>query len=118
MLAFTVTIVKRTDDLAGFRVIPRRWVVERTLEEVADWFAAEGVTAVAMEATGSYWKPVWYVLEERLFEQLLLVNAHRVKILPGRKSDVLDAEWLAELLQHRLLRAASCRRGRSASCGI
>jgi transposase len=74
------------------------------LEEMADWFAAEGVTAVAMEATGSYWKPVWYVLEERPFEQLLLVNAHQVKILPGRKSDVLDAEWLAELLEHGLLR--------------
>jgi transposase len=74
------------------------------LEEMADWFGAEGVTAVAMEATGSYWKPVWYVLEERSFEQLLLVNAHQVKILPGRKSDVLDAEWLAELLEHGLLR--------------
>jgi transposase len=74
------------------------------LEEMADWFAAEGVTEVAMEATGSYWKPVWYVLEERPFDQLLLVNAHQVKILPGRKSDVLDAEWLAELLEHGLLR--------------
>jgi transposase len=74
------------------------------LEEMADWFAAEGVTEIAMEATGSYWKPVWYVLEERPVEQLLLVNAHQVKILPGRKSDVLDAEWLAELLEHGLLR--------------
>ena len=69
------------------------------LEAMADWFAAEGVTEVVMEATGSYWKPVWYVLEERPFE-LKLVNAHHVKILPGRKSDVLDAEWLAELLEH------------------
>jgi transposase len=76
------------------------------LEEMADWFLAEGVTEVAMEATGSYWKPVWYVLEERPFEQLRLVNAHHVKILPGRKSDVLDAEWLAELLEHGLLRAS------------
>ena len=72
---------------------------------MADWFAAEGVTEVAMEATGSYWKPVWYVLEERAFE-LKLVNAHHVKILPGRKSDVLDAEWLAELLEHGLLRGS------------
>jgi transposase len=71
---------------------------------MADWFAAEGVTEIAMEPTGSYWKPVWYVLEERPVEQLLLVNAHQVKILPGRKSDVLDAEWLAELLEHGLLR--------------
>ena len=75
------------------------------LEAMAEWFAAEGVTEVVMEATGSYWKPVWYVLEERAFE-LKLVNARHVKILPGRKSDVLDAEWLAELLEHGLLRAS------------
>jgi transposase len=76
-----------------------------SLEAMADWFTAEGVTEIAMEATGSYWKPVWYVLEERAFE-LKLVNAHHVKILPGRKSDVLDAEWLAELLEHGLLRGS------------
>ncbi len=75
------------------------------LEAMADWFAAEGVTDVVMEATGSYWKPVWYVLEERAFG-LKLVNAQHVKILPGRKSDVLDAEWLAELLEHGLLRGS------------
>ena len=76
-----------------------------SLESMADWFTAEGVTEIAMEATGSYWKPVWYLLEERSFE-LKLVNAHHVKILPGRKSDVLDAEWLAELLEHGLLRGS------------
>jgi transposase len=76
-----------------------------SLEAMADWFTAEGVTEIAMEATGSYWKPVWYVLEARSFE-LKLVNAHHVKILPGRKSDVLDAEWLAELLEHGLLRGS------------
>jgi len=75
------------------------------LEEMADWFSDLGVTVIAMEATGSYWKPVWYVLEERPFE-LKLVNAQQVKILPGRKSDVLDAEWLAELLEHGLLRGS------------
>ena len=58
-----------------------------------------------MEATGQYWKPVWYVLEERGF-QLLLVNARHVKILPGRKTDVCDAAWLAELLEHGLLRGS------------
>jgi len=75
------------------------------LEAMADWFAAEGVTEVVMEATGSYWKPVWYVLEERGFD-LKLVNARHVKILPGRKTDVADAEWLAELLEHGLLRGS------------
>ena len=87
-----------------------------SLEEMADWFTDQGVTEIAMEATGSYWKPVWYVLEERAFE-LKLVNAQHVKILPGRKSDVLDAEWLAELLEHGLLRASFVPRRRSASCG-
>jgi transposase len=76
-----------------------------SLEAMVDWFAAEGVTEIAMEATGSYWKPIWYLLEEGAFE-LKLVNAHHVKILPGRKSDVLDAEWLAELLEHGLLRGS------------
>src|SRR6266542_3473867 len=64
-----------------------------------------GVTQVVMEATGQYWKPVWYVLEERGFE-LLLVNARHVKILPGRKTDVGDAAWLCELLEHGLLRGS------------
>jgi transposase len=76
-----------------------------SLEAVADWLAAEGVTQVVMEATGQYWKPIWYVLEERGFD-LLLVNARHVKILPGRKTDVGDAAWLAELLEHGLLRGS------------
>ena len=75
------------------------------LEAMAEWFAMEGVTDVAMEATGSYWKPVWYVLEDRGFE-LKLVNAHHLKILPGRKSDIGDAEWITELLEHGLLRGS------------
>jgi transposase len=75
------------------------------LEALADWLAAEGVTHVVMEATGSYWKPCWYVLEERGF-QLLLVNARHVKILPGRKTDVGDAAWLCELLECGLLRGS------------
>jgi transposase len=75
------------------------------LEALADWLAAEGVTQVVLEATGQYWKPVWYVLEERGFE-LLLVNARHVKILPGRTTDVADAAWLAELLEHGLLRGS------------
>jgi transposase len=75
------------------------------LEAMADWFAEEGVTQVVMEATGSFWRSPWYVLEERGFE-LKLVNARHVKILPGRKTDVLDAEWLAELLEHGLLRGS------------
>lgn len=76
-----------------------------SLEALADWLAAEGVTEVVMEATGPYWKPVWYVLEDRGLEQKL-VNSRHVKILPGRKTDVGDAAWLAELLEHGLLRGS------------
>jgi transposase len=75
------------------------------LEALADWLEAEGVTQVVMEATGQYWKPVWYVLEARGFE-LLLVNARHVKIVPGHKTDVADAAWLGELLEHGLLRSS------------
>src|SRR5829696_9767280 len=61
-----------------------------SLEALADWLQAEGVTQVVMEATGQYWKPCWYVLEERGFE-LLLVNARHVKILPGRKTPSMSS---------------------------
>lgn len=75
------------------------------LEALRDWLVAEGVTQVAMEATGSYWKPVWYVLEDAGLE-LLLVNARHVKQVPGRKTDVKDAVWLCELLEVGLLRGS------------
>ena len=67
-----------------------------------DWLKAHGVTQVAMEATGVYWKPVWAVLEDDF--ELLLVNARHVKQVPGRKTDVSDAAWLCQLLEAGLLR--------------
>jgi transposase len=69
-----------------------------------------------MESTGVYWKPVYYVLEERF--TCLLVNAVHVKRVPGWKTDVQDCAWLAQLLEHGLLRAASCHQPRSASSVI
>lgn len=69
-----------------------------------DWLEALGVTVVAMEATGVYWKPVWAVLEDRF--ELMLVNARHVKAVPGRKTDVKDAQWLCQLLEAGLLRAS------------
>ena len=75
------------------------------LEELADWLTSNGVVEVVMEATGQYWKPVWYVLEDRQFD-LRLVNAKHVKMVPGRKTDLADAAWLAELLEHGLLGAS------------
>lgn len=76
----------------------------RDLLALSDWLQEWGCTHVAMESTGDYWKPVFNVLEAGF--QVLLVNARHVKGVPGRKTDVLDAEWLAELLQHGLLRAS------------
>jgi transposase len=69
---------------------------------LGDWLANEGVTHVALEATGSYWKPVWNLLEGRF--ELLLANAQHIKAVPGRKTDVKDAEWIADLLRHGLLK--------------
>ena len=71
---------------------------------LADWLDAEGVSHVAMESTGVYWKPVYHLLEGRF--EVLLVNARHIKQVPGRKTDVKDAEWIAQLLQHGLLRAS------------
>jgi transposase len=68
---------------------------------LADWLATQEVTHVAMESTGVYWKPIWNLLEEQF--ELFLVNARHVKAVPGRKTDVRDCEWLAELLRHGLL---------------
>ena len=71
------------------------------LLRLGDWLASPGVTHVAMEATGVYWKPVWNLLEGRF--GLLLANARHVKRVPGRKTDVTDAQWLARLMEHGLL---------------
>lgn len=71
---------------------------------LADWLSDMGCTHVAMESTGVYWRPI-YNLMEGLFE-LLLVNAQHIKAVPGRKTDVKDADWIAELLRHGLLRGS------------
>jgi len=74
------------------------------LLELADWLGERGVTHVAMESTGVFWKPVYNLLEERF--TVWVVNAYHMKAVPGRKTDVQDAEWIAELLQHGLVRAS------------
>lgn len=71
---------------------------------LGDWLASLGVTHVAMESTGPYWKPVWNVLEGQF--SLVLGNAQHIKIVPGRKTDVKDAEWIADLLRHGLIRGS------------
>jgi transposase len=71
---------------------------------LADWLKAFAVTHVAMEATGVYWQPVWHILEEDF--ELMLVNARHVKNVPGRKTDVSDAQWLCQLMEAGLLRSS------------
>jgi len=83
----------------------RHWgTTTRDLTAMAKWLKAEGVTHVAMESTGVYWKPVFNVLEEEF--EVLLVNARMIKHVPGRKTDVADCQWIARLLQHGLLKGS------------
>src|SRR6266576_5496946 len=76
----------------------------RDLLELADWLRSCGVTHAAMESTGIYWKPVWNILEGQF--EVLLVNAQHIKGVPGRKTDQKDSEWIADLLQHGLLKGS------------
>jgi transposase len=76
----------------------------RSLEQLRDWLTACGCTHVAMEATGVYWKPVWHVLEGSF--ELVLANAAHIRNVPGRKTDVKDAVWIADLLAHGLIRSS------------
>ena len=74
------------------------------LFRLREWLTAQGCEAVAMESTGVYWKCLWNVLEGEM--ELLLCNAQHIKAVPGRKTDIKDAEWIADLLQHGLLQAS------------
>lgn len=75
------------------------------LMTLSEWLSAEGCTHTVMEATGIYWKPVWHILSDGEFE-LVLANAAHVKNVPGRKTDVNDATWLADLMAHGLVRSS------------
>src|SRR5262245_44650407 len=74
------------------------------LLQLGDWLSSEGCTHVAIESTGVYWKPVFNLLEGTV--EVILVNARHIKAVPGRKTDVRDCEWLADLLRHGLLKAS------------
>jgi transposase len=88
----------------GFKTIKRSFTTTaKELSELATWLLEAGVTTVVMEATGVYWKPVYYALEG-LFDELWLCNAQHVKNVPGRKTDLTDAEWLADVAAHGMVR--------------
>ena len=74
------------------------------LLQLSDWLVSQGVEAAAMESTGVFWKPLWNILEGTV--KVILVNARHIKNVPGRKTDVKDCDWIAQLLQHGLLRAS------------
>jgi transposase len=98
-----VVVCLITVNAAGQRVKEIRSFRTTTagLLQLHDWLQTAGCTHVAMESTGVYWRPVWNLLEGAF--ELLLVNAQHIKAVPGRKTDVRDAEWIADLLQHGLL---------------
>ncbi|MBI5526383.1 MAG: IS110 family transposase [Deltaproteobacteria bacterium] len=86
------------------RVVETFGTTTKALLALSDWLGEHGVTHVAMEATGVYWKPVWHVLEASF--ELVLANAMHIKNVPGRKTDVNDATWIADLLAHGLIRSS------------
>jgi len=102
----TVTACRIYPDAQGHKTKDIRTFTTMTqdLLKLADWLAQAGCTHAGMESTGDYWKPVFNILEAGF--KVLLINAQHIKNVPGRKTDVGDAEWIADLLQHGLLRAS------------
>jgi transposase len=100
-----VACVRRRDGSGKTRSQTRTFgTTTGELLALSEWLSGSGVTHVAMESTGVYWKPIWNILEGQF--EILLVNAQHIKQVPGRKTDVKDAEWIAQLLQHGLLRGS------------
>jgi transposase len=102
------TVVACVRHMADGKITTQVKTFETTTQELmtlSDWLSAEGITHIAMEATGVYWKPVWHILSDGEFT-LVLANAAHVKNVPGRKTDVNDATWLADLMAHGLIRAS------------
>lgn len=99
----TVVATVRRPGPGGVRRSETRTFATMTsrLEQLSDWLAAEKVTLVGMESTGVYWKPVYYVLEDRF--PLWVVNAEHLRNVPGRKTDVADSVWIAQLIEHGLV---------------
>ena len=101
--------------LAGVRETKKFGTMTADLETMCGWLEACGVTHAAMESTGSYWKPVFNLLEGSGIE-VLVVNAAHIKAVPGRKTDMNDAQWIAELLRHGLVRGSFIPDRSTVSC--
>lgn len=101
------TVVACARSMTGSKVVREVETFKTTTRELlrlAEWLVEREVEVVVMEATGVYWKPVWHILEDHV--ELVLANAHEVSNVPGRKTDVNDATWLADLIAHGLVRAS------------
>ena len=109
--SITACVPLRDDAGTTQQEIRRFGTMTCDLLELADWLHGRQVTHVAMESTGVYWKPVWNILEGQF--EILLVNAQHIKAVPGRKTDIKDCQWIADLLQHGLLRGSFVRPRRS-----
>ena len=99
-----VCLLTRTSDGQAHKEFRTYFTTTEELLQLGDWLKEQECTHVAFEATGVYWKPVFNLLEGNF--ELLVVNAHHIKAVPGRKTDVKDAEWIADLLQHGLLKSS------------
>src|ERR1700740_2993032 len=100
-----VACVRHTVDGTIKREVRTFKTITKELLALSEWLAAEGCTHIAMEGAGVYWKPGWHILSDGDFA-LVLANAAHVKNVPGRKTDVNDATWLADLLAHGLIRGS------------
>ena len=99
-----VACVRKVEDGRVLREVRTFGTTTSQLLALSDWLTERGCTHVAMEATGVYWKPVWHILEASF--ELVLANAQHIRNVPGRKSDVNDATWIADLLAHGLIRGS------------
>ena len=101
--ASLVACVRVPREGGGCRVVKRKFsTVTAGLLELAQWLAEHGVTRVGMESTSDYWKPAFFLLEDRF--ECWLLNARHMRAVPGRKTDMVDAEWIADLVAHGLVR--------------
>ena len=102
------SVVACARHMSGGKVSTKVRTFKTTTEELLAllvWLTEQDITHIAMEATGVYWKPVWHILSDDDFV-MVLANAAHVKNVPGRKTDVNDAQWLADLMAHGLIRAS------------
>src|SRR6266699_1642313 len=99
-----VCLLRHTSNDQSHKEFRTYFTTTEELLKLGDWLKEQGCIHIAFEATGVYWKPVFNLLEGNF--EVLVVNAQHIKAVPGRKTDVKDAEWIADLLQHGLLKAS------------